>query len=90
MGPGVARNIKSQLDVLDTIIQEIKAVFYIFVQLLVEKDKMKKISPFKYYVKFNIVFLSKKISQISRYKKSLKFLYLTIIQTNQISYLLLF
>ena len=46
-----------------------------FVQLLVEKDKMKKLSPFKYYVKFNIVVLSKKISQISRYKKSVKFLY---------------
>ena len=44
MGQEVTRDIKSLLNVLDTIIQEVQGILYIFVQLLVEKEKMEKLS----------------------------------------------
>ena len=44
MSEEVTRDIKSLLNVLDTIIQEVQGILYIFVQLLVEKEKMEKLS----------------------------------------------
>ena len=44
MSQEVTRDIKSLLNVLDTIIQEVQGILYIFVQLLVEKEKMEKLS----------------------------------------------
>lgn len=44
MSEEVTRDIKSLLNVLDTIIQEVQGILYIFLQLLVEKEKMEKLS----------------------------------------------